>query len=62
LIELGNKLGFIDENGKEIVKPIYKKIGQFGEFKSNWARIQLNNKLGFINNKGEEVIKPSTKP
>ncbi len=62
MIELGNKLGFIDENGKEIVKSIYKKIGQFGEFKSDWTLIQLNNKLGFINNKGEEVIKPSTKP
>ena len=62
MIELGNKLGFIDENGKEIVKPIYKKIGQFGEFKLDWALIELNKKLGFINDKGKEIIKPNTKP
>jgi hypothetical protein len=62
LVELGNKLGFIDEKGKEIIKPIYNMIGQFGEFKSDWALVKLDDKVGFINDKGEEVIKPTTKP
>jgi hypothetical protein len=48
LIEIENKLGFIDENGKEIIKPIYNKIGKFGEFKSDWALVILNGKKGFI--------------
>ena len=52
LVELGNKLGFIDENGKEIIKPIYNMIGQFGEFNPDWALVELGNKLGFINDKG----------
>ena len=37
----------------------YDKVGQFGEFKSDWALVQLDKKFGFINDKGEEVIKPT---
>ena len=36
----------------------YDKIGQFGEYKSNWALVQVGNKFGFINDKGKEIVKP----
>jgi len=48
LIELDNKLGFINDKGKEVIKPIYDRISQFGEFKSDWALVILNGKKGFI--------------
>ncbi|MDD4149293.1 MAG: WG repeat-containing protein, partial [Bacteroidales bacterium] len=58
MIKIDNKLGFINNKGKEIVKPVYDSIGQFDVCKTNWAMIKIGNKLGFINNKGKEVVKP----
>ena len=37
----------------------YDYIGQFGEYKSDWALIRLDEKLGFINDKGKVVVKPT---
>jgi len=33
----------------------YDKVGQFGEFKSDWALVQLNGKKGFINFNGKFI-------
>ena len=60
MVEVDNKLGFINDKGELVVKPIYDKIGQFGDVKSDWLAVTLNDKVGFINDKGKEVIKPST--
>ena len=47
--------GFINEEGKEVVKPIYDNAHCFSE---GLARVEINDKWGFINKDGEEVIKP----
>ena len=58
LVELDKKLGFINDNGKEIIKPTYELIGPFGEYKSDWVLVKLHNKFGFIDDHGKEIIKP----
>ena len=47
--------GFINEEGEEVVKPIYDNAHCFSE---GLARVEINDKWGFINKDGEEVIKP----
>ncbi|NLJ82682.1 MAG: WG repeat-containing protein, partial [Bacteroidales bacterium] len=48
-------LGFINDKGKVVVKPTYDNIGQFGEYKSDWALVTLNGKNGFINSQGKFI-------
>lgn len=48
-VRLGNKFGFIDKKGKEIVPTIYDKIESFDSFIDGWALVVLKGKLGFIN-------------
>jgi len=53
------KYGFIDETGKEIVKPKYDSIYNFGEKGiGNWALVRIGNKFGFIDDTGNEIVKP----
>ena len=47
--------GFINEEGEEVVKPIYDNAHCFSE---GLARVEINDKWGLINKKGEEVVKP----
>ncbi len=49
--------GFIDLDGKEIVPPIYDKIGNFGEKHPFWAEVTINNKKTFIDENGNPIIK-----
>ena len=51
-------MGFINQEGKEIIKPRYEKIGAFGEYHENWALVEINGLLGFIDNEGNEIVKP----
>lgn len=49
--------GFIDNNGKEVVPPIYTKIGKFGEFDPNVALVKnISDAYGFIDRSGKEVV------
>ncbi|MGQ3012505.1 MAG: WG repeat-containing protein [Flavobacteriales bacterium] len=49
--------GCIDKDGKEVVKPIYKKIDRFGRYHSNWAMVKgITGFYGFIDNSGKEVV------
>jgi hypothetical protein len=57
-VELKGKFGFIDKDGKEVVKPIYNEIGQFDINRDGWAQVKLNGKYGFIDKDGKEVVKP----
>ena len=53
------KYGFIDETGKEIVKPKYDSIYNFCEKGiGNWALVRIGNKFGFIDDTGNEIVKP----
>ena len=40
-----NKYGFIDENGKEIIKPIYD---QASNLKNNMIILEKDNKVGVL--------------
>jgi cytochrome oxidase Cu insertion factor (SCO1/SenC/PrrC family) len=57
LVEIGGLLGFIDQDGNEIVKPQYEKISQFGEYQEKWALVEIEGLLGFIDQEGNEIIK-----
>ncbi|NOZ47222.1 MAG: WG repeat-containing protein [Chlorobi bacterium] len=58
MVLVDHKCGFIDTTGKEIIKPVYKIIGHFGEYKENWAWVLMNKKIGFIDTSGREIVKP----
>lgn len=47
-------VGFVNNKGKEIVKPIYKSSKPFSK---GLAAVNKNGKWGFIDKKGKEVIK-----
>ncbi|MCK9163296.1 MAG: WG repeat-containing protein [Bacteroidales bacterium] len=57
MVTINGKLGFIDNEGKEVVKPIYDKIGFFDVYKTEWALVEINGKVGFIDNKGNYIEK-----
>ena len=48
-------MGFVDKEGKEVVKPIYDSLSS--KFEEGLARVRKNDKWGYINKKGEEVVK-----
>ena len=58
LVETAGLLGFIDQEGNEIIKPQYEKISQFGEYQEKWALVETAGLLGFIDQEGNEIIKP----
>lgn len=53
LIEVNNKYGYINKQGKEIVSPKYDSAGEFSE---GIAPVCKKNKCGYINTNGEIVI------
>lgn len=49
--------GCIDTDGKEVVKPVYEKIGKFGKYRSNWALVKtISDTYGFIDDTGREIV------
>lgn len=58
MVEKDGLLGFIDEDGYEIVPPIYNGISPFDEFRNGWAMVEKDGLLGFIDEDGEEIVKP----
>lgn len=49
--------GFIDKNKKQIVTPIYSKIGKFGIVHKNFAVIKsISDTYGLINKEGEVIV------
>ena len=51
-----DKYGFINKDGKEVVKPIYDEVDD--DFFEGLARVEINDKWGFINKEGKKVVKP----
>jgi hypothetical protein len=54
IVESSNLWGFIDKNGKEIIKPEYNMVSEFNE---GLASVQIGNTWGFIDKKGKLIIK-----
>ena len=54
-VMLGNKWGFISEEGKEVTSIKYDEVKAFFQ---GLAAVKKDDKWGFINLKGEEVIQP----
>lgn len=55
IIKLNGAYGFIDKNGKTIMKPEFDEISSFSE---GLARVKVNGEWGFIDKNGKIVIKP----
>ena len=53
VVELNDKYGYINTEGKEVVPPKYDYVGGFDE---GFARVELDGKEGFVNKEGEEVV------
>lgn len=54
-VKKGGKWGFINAEGKIVIKPVYDYVYAFSE---GLAAVKQNGKWGFINTKGEMVIEP----
>ena len=55
MVKVGNKLGFIDNKGREVVKPIYDKIEMFDVQKNDWAMVEIDGRVGFIDKEGKFI-------
>ena len=54
LVKIGDRIGFINKIGEEIVPLKYYSIDKFNDGR---AKVHLGNKEGFINEKGTEIVK-----
>ena len=52
MVELDGKYGFINENGKEVIKPIYENMYNFS---GDYVRLMLNGKWGYLDRFGKKV-------
>lgn len=50
----GNKAGYVDKQGRWIVKPQFESAGRFSE---GFAPFKRNGKYGYIDSSGKEIIK-----
>ena len=57
-VKRGDKYGFVNIEGKEIIKPIYEFAGSFSELKDDrtLAAVVKNGAVGFINENGKIMI------
>ena len=49
------KYGFINKEGKKLIKPVYWPVGSF---KEGLTEVKKGGKFGLINKEGEEVVRP----
>ncbi len=52
-IQENGRWGFVDTNGKVIIKPRYNFVGHFSE---GFALIEVDSKWGFINKEGKKIV------
>ncbi len=55
LVNENNRYGFINEEGEEVIKTIYRSAGEFSE---GLANVRIDGTHGYINKLGEMVIAP----
>jgi predicted DNA-binding WGR domain protein len=58
LVQMNNKWGYINKEGKVVIEPQFDEAEFFNE---GLARVQMNNKWGYINKEGKIVIEPQFK-
>jgi len=51
-------MGFINSEGKEVIKPQYTQIMPFDQVQRGWALVERDGLWGFISSEGREVVKP----
>ena len=54
-MRLGGLYGFVDEEGREIVKPQYRIVD---DYKFGFAQVDVDGKSGLIDRDGKMVIEP----
>lgn len=57
MVHKNGKVGFIDQDRNEIVKPRYDIVLDFSEYKSDWAMVRKSKRYGFIDTLGREIVK-----
>lgn len=55
-IEVNGKYGFINEQGIEVIKPIYDYYDECDYMRNGHVIMRLGDKLGILNSKGEVVV------
>ena len=55
-VKRGNKWGYINSNGTEVVSCIYDEVE---DFKEGYGTVKISGKCGVVNTDGKETIKPS---
>jgi hypothetical protein len=55
-VRLSGLYGFVDEDGREIVEPKYRIVGDYDGF--GFAQVDVNGKSGLIDRDGKMVIEP----
>lgn len=58
MVAKDGKCGIINDQGKEIVPPIYDKIEKFGDYLKEYAVIEINGLKGFLDLDGNVVMQP----
>lgn len=51
-------VGYVDENGKEVITPIYENIVDAGNISKTWVLVGKNGLLGIVDHNGVEILPP----
>ncbi|MBR4553042.1 MAG: WG repeat-containing protein [Bacteroidaceae bacterium] len=55
-VDINGKIGFIDQQGKVIVEPLYEKINGAFHYKNNYVAVFRDKKWTIINSAGKEIL------
>ncbi len=55
-VKIGDKWGFIDRSGKQVIPPKFDNVYPFSE---DLAAVMIQGKYGFIDRSGKQVIPPT---
>lgn len=51
-------VGLVNEDGTEILAPIYDEVGELGEFHKDWILVVESGYMGFVDINGNVVVEP----
>ena len=57
-IQKDGYIGYIDNEGMEIIPPVYEEIGKPGEYQENWLMVIKDGYIGFVDLEGKVVVQP----
>ena len=57
-IQKDGYIGYIDDEGMEIIPPVYEEIGEPGDYQENWILVVKDGYMGFVDLEGKVVVEP----